>query len=304
MPSICQSGKNQSPINIKSDNALECSGNCELFFYYRSSTCNILNNSGEIILDYDSGSYVIFNSIVYELDKISFSIPSSHKIDSSGYPMEIFLYHKSMDFGKVLIISVLADINDSSSLSRHFLDILMNSLPKKSGEEKIYNTPEDWNAFNLIPDSKAFYTYNGSLPRTPCVELVAWIVMDTPINISGSVYKNLKSVIGKNSRQIQKKNNRKIYYNLNGGQKTARNYGSKLKCYTDEELKQKCSCMCKEGQTIAYFPNIAGSIFFIVVCVTLVMLCVVFSLQSGLFEFSLKKFRNFIQYKPEVFKIE
>ena len=56
----------------------------------------------------------------------------------------------------LLIISVLVDINESSSMSRHFLDILLNSLPKKSGEEKIYNTPEDWNAFSLVPDSKAF----------------------------------------------------------------------------------------------------------------------------------------------------
>jgi carbonic anhydrase len=303
MPSLCQSGKYQSPISIKSNQALSCKGNCELFFYYRSSTCTILNNSNELILDYDTGSYIIYNSIVYELDKISFSIPSSHRIDSSDYPMEVFLYHKSMDFGKILIISVFLDVNDSSSISKHFLDMLINNLPQNSGEEKTFNTPRDWNIFNIVPESKAFYTYNGSLPHTPCTEKVTWIIMDTPVNISNSVYSNIKSVIGKNSRRIQKKYSRKIYFNSNISDKCNRNYGSKLKCYTDEEIKQKCSCMCKKGETIAYFPNIGSALLFIILCIVLIVVCLVLCIQFGLFDFTLKKFKNFIQYQPDILKL-
>lgn len=303
MPSVCLKGKEQSPINIKSENSYKCEGNCELFFYYRSSTCNILNNTNELILDYDMGSYILYNNIVYELDKISFMIPSGHKIDGAGYPIEILLYHKSTDFGKVLIVSVLCDVNDAVSKSKHFMDMLVNNLPRNSGDEKIYNTPEDWNAFHLIPEQKSFYTYTGSLPRDPCTESVEWVVMDNPINVSSSVYKNIRSVIGKNSRKLQKSHNRKVYFNPNLSNKCRRNYGSKLRCFTDEELRQTCSCMCKDGQNVGVFPNISGGIFFLLLCLIFITLCLVVCLQYGVFEFSLKKFRDFIQYQPDILNI-
>ena len=123
--------------------------------------------------------------------------------------------------------------------------------------------------------------------------------MDSPINISSSVYKNIRSIIGKNSRKIQKNYNRRIYYNPNLSNKCSRNYGSKLRCFTEEELKQTCSCMCKDGQKIGIFPNISGGFLLVFLCLIFIMLCLIVCLQYGVFEFSLKKFRNFIQYQPE-----
>lgn len=302
MPNVCNSGKQQSPINIKTSKTQECSSHCELLFYYRSSVCTIQNNSGNIVLDYDSGSYVIYNSIVYELDKISFSLPSSNKIDNSNYPMEMYLFHKSTDIGKVLIVSVFLDVNDASSKSKAFFDMLSSDLPKISGSEKYYNTPEDWNVFNALPEIKAFYTYNGSLVQHPCTENVTWIVMDTPTNIGTGSYRNLKSIIGKNSRHTQKLNNRVVYYNPNSSGKASRNYGSKLRCYTDTELRQACKCMCKDGQTVATFPNINGTLLFVVCLLLLITLVIYIAIQKGLF--SLKPLKDFIRHQPKVLMLQ
>ena len=41
-------------------------------------------------MDYDNGSYVMFNNEVYELDKLSFTIPASHKLDGFSYPRDAF----------------------------------------------------------------------------------------------------------------------------------------------------------------------------------------------------------------------
>ena len=112
-------------------------------------------------------------------------------------------------------LSSSASISVWRAFSKSFFDILLHTLPTNSGDEKIYNTPEDWNAFNIIPSSKSFYTYNGSLPRSPCTELVAWIIMDSPVNMSSDIYKNIRGITGKNSRQIQKRHNRQVYYNEN-----------------------------------------------------------------------------------------
>ena len=128
--------------------------------------------------------------------------------------------------------------------------------------------------------------------------------MDSPVNMSSDIYKNIRGITGKNSRQIQKRHNRKVYYNENISEKCSRNYGSKLRCFTDEELKQTCSCMCKDGQTIAIFPHINGSILFVVLCLILIAICLAICFQKGLFDFSLKKLKNFIQYQPNILKVK
>ena len=74
---FCASGKYQSPIDIKSNNTIRCGALCDLTFYYRTSKANIINADKRILLDYDTGSYVMYNNEVYELDKISFSVPAA-----------------------------------------------------------------------------------------------------------------------------------------------------------------------------------------------------------------------------------
>lgn len=296
MTNLCKEGVHQSPINIKSNNVAQCEGLCELLFYYRSSSCNIMNNGGNIVLDYDAGSYVIYNTIVYELDKISFTNPSSNQVDGSSYSLEMFLYHKSTDLGKVLILSVFLDVNDATSRSKAFFDILANTLPNVSGKEKSYNTPEDWNVYQAIPESKPFYTFTGSLLQSPCTENVTWIVMDTPVNISNAAYLNVKALIGKNSRKLQSINNRGIYFNPNTGAKNSKNYGSKLRCYTDEELRKTCKCMLGVKDSDNFLGiNIKGGLILVLFLTTFIILVVYIGYTSGVFSGAFEKIMNFIQ---------
>jgi len=300
---LCKTGRLQAPINIKTDKTKRCEGNCQLNFYYRSSICSIANNSGNLIMEYDAGSYVNYNDLIYELDKISFTVPASNKIDGSSYQMEMLLWHKSMDIGKVLIVSVFIDVNDATSRSKQFFDILANTLPKKSGNENLYNTPEDWNVYDALPENKAFYLYSGSLPQSPCSENVTWVVMDSAVNISQTVYQNIKNIIGKNSRQIQKTHSRTIYYNPNNDIKNNRNYGSKLRCYTDTELRRKCKCMCKDGKTVDIFPSINKKWLLILLIILFIGLFIYVAIQIGLFNGVFTKFKDYIQSKPTVLKV-
>ena len=70
--SLCANGTQQSPINIISKNTKKCGATCDLTFFYRSSKLNTILSNKNLIIDYDTGSYVNFNQEVYELDKISF----------------------------------------------------------------------------------------------------------------------------------------------------------------------------------------------------------------------------------------
>lgn len=304
MSGICQSGTSQSPINIRTDKVVQCQGSCDIQFFYRSSICSVENNSGNIIINYDAGSYINYNSLIYEFDKLSFSVPASHKVDHTTYPMEVFLWHKSMDLGKILILSVFVETNEATTKSKDFFNILSEGLPRYSGEERNYNTPEEWNVFSIIPENKAFYLYQGSLPQSPCTENVTWVVFDTSVNISNTIYQSIKTVIGKNSRQIQSVNGRTIYYNSNNEAKGNRNYGSKLRCYTDTELRKTCQCMCKDKTQINQFPGINTGLLLILLLAVFVIGIGFIIYKMGLFSGIKGKMRDFISKTPQVLQME
>lgn len=245
--SVCTRGKLQSPINIISKKTKRCGLRCDLMFYYRPSACRMKNLDKQVLIQYDSGSYVIFNSQVYELDQFSFTVPSSHKLDGTSYPVELNIYHRSPETNKALIISVFIDVSEASSTSMAFFNTFIPFLPRVSTTEKVINMSKDWNLYRTIPKNKAFYNYEGSLLLPPCTENVSWIVMDSAINMNTDCYTNLKMILGKNIRPIQRTYSRNIYYNPNNAAKNNKNFGSKLKCYTDEQLASRCACLMKNN---------------------------------------------------------
>ena len=145
-------------------------------------------------MDYDNGSYILYNSEVFELDKISFSIPASHKIDGYSFPIEAQLYHRSPDTGGIVILSVFIDVNDATSRSNMFFELFANMLPKTASKQVNINTPDNWNIFDIVPETKSFFTYKGSLPRSPCSENVTWIIMDSSVTVVQTFMILLKNI--------------------------------------------------------------------------------------------------------------
>lgn len=251
---LCSTGRQQSPINLNSNSTVKCGVKCNLKFYYRNSRATLNNDGRNIIVKYDQGSYVNFNSDTYELDSITFSLPGSHQIDNYSYPIEIQLNHINPINGAILIISIMGELNDALSKSSIFLDQITDKLPvrKNTGSATTINMPEDWNAFNLIPDAKSFMTYSGSLPRSPCTEMVTWIVFDNEVNVSTRFHDSLRGITGNNSRPLQPLNDRKIFYNGNSDIANTTNYGSGIKCYSEAEFKKACSCSTQNVDIINY----------------------------------------------------
>ena len=202
--SLCIKGKSQSPININTKNTKKCDSLCNISFFYRTSNCNLVLSNKSLIIEYDIGSYITYNSEVYELDKISFTTPSSHKVDKNSFPLEMHLYHKSSNTGKILIVAVFIDINDAFSKSKMFFDLFVDSIPKIKGDQKRVNMPKDWNIFNAIPENQSFFLYEGSIINSPCSEGVTWVIFDDSINCSEKFYNKLK-LISKNTTKAYKK---------------------------------------------------------------------------------------------------
>ena len=295
--SICSKGKNQSPINIISKSTKKCNTMCNLSFFYRTSNCNLILSNKTLLIDYDTGSYITYNNEVYELDKIAFTNPSSHKIDNVSYPLEIQIYHKSSNTGKLLIIAVFIDINDAISKPKMFFDMFVDSVPKIKGEQNTVNMPEDWNIFNIIPENKSFFLYDGSIINTPCTENVTWIVYDDPINCSEKFYNKIKSVLKNNTRSLQKLNNRPIYYRDNISNKSNRNYGTQLKCYTNKELIKTCSKLTGNKDINKVNSQRIFIILIVIIILILFLLFILWLIDKGFLKKYILSFKNILNKK-------
>ena len=297
MVNICVKGKMQSPIDIKSQKAIKCGALCDLMIYYRSSYCNIINAGSNMVLDYDNGSYVIYNTQVYELDKISFSTPALHTIDRFTYPIEVHLYHRNPDTSEILVLCVFLDVNDATSKSSMFLDLFGSNMPSKKGEQKNINAPDSWKVYDLLPENKSFYNYKGSLTRSPCTENVTWIIMDNPSNCTNGFYDRLRKCVSNDKRSIKALNGRKIYYNVNNNSKNKRNYGDKLRCYTDKEFRKSCAKLTSDKDIIKAHHEHLLKIAQTVALVILLILFILWLIQQDFFSNTAEKIKKFLGTK-------
>jgi carbonic anhydrase len=298
MSDLCSSGQKQSPIHIRSENAKSCMDTCSLLFYYRSSRCNITRDGNDLLLTYDPGSHINFNGEIYELERIAFTCPSSHKIDSKMGEMEMMLFHKSPETNKIIALSVLFEVSSSVNVSNEFFNSWTFGIPATKqafSQDKTINMHDNWNIFNTLPEKKAFYTYMGSTVKKPCAEGVRWIIMDELSTLTQQSYDNIYRVTGINSRKIQNTNSRDIFYNKNGSASNNVNKILNVRCITDETFREQCKLMMsKEMEDVQKSSSkVTGAIgtvlgVFILIIIVVCWKYGLFSKLFGAFNFNKK----------------
>jgi carbonic anhydrase len=86
---------------------------------------------------------------------------------------------------------------------------LWKQLPATEGDTLALTSPV--NAAGMLPRSRAYYRYNGSLTTPPCSEGVWWLVMKEPVSVSREQVEAFTKVIGHpNNRPAQPVNARSI----------------------------------------------------------------------------------------------
>lgn len=294
---MCKSGTNQSPIQLETKKAKSCSHKCKLLFYYRSSRCNITRSGRVFYIEYDKGSHVVYNGEVYELERISFTTPTSHKIDKSSGQVEAHLYHKSPTSGEILILAILYEVNEASSKSKVFFDNFIDFVPKTDKSINI-NMSSDWDAFYMLPVQKSFFTYSGSIINSPCNENVQWIVFSNFANLSDMAYRKISGIVGTNARAIQPTGSRDIFYNSNNSSKANENQSNPILCMTDKELRARCSAMSgKEEKNTRMYGDTKILISILVIVTFLFVLTVVIFIKFGVFDKLIEAFNSFME-KP------
>jgi carbonic anhydrase len=197
----CKIGKNQSPIDIRGAKAADLP---PIKFDYKPSPLKVIDNGHTIQVNYAQGSSIDVGGTRYELVQFHFHKPSEEKIDGKSHAMVAHLVHKSAD-GKLAVVAVLLDAGGASAL----IDSIWKNLPKeKEKEALVQNVTVD--ATDLLPKSRGYYTFQGSLTTPPCSEEVTWMVLKTPVKIAGSEIAAFGKIYPMNARPTQALNGRAI----------------------------------------------------------------------------------------------
>lgn len=191
-------GQNQSPIDIKASQKEDLA---DIEFNYKPGKLHVVNNGHTVQFNYDEGSSIKVNGSEYKLVQFHFHTPSEHTINGKHFPMELHLVHKN-DKNELAVVGVILEKGKENAAYKK----MWSHLPKKADEKK--DADLDINAAELLPKSRQFYSYPGSLTTPPCSEGVTWLVLKTPVNMSAQHIKQIKDIMKNNSRPVQPVNAR------------------------------------------------------------------------------------------------
>ncbi|MDN0086186.1 carbonic anhydrase family protein [Yersinia nurmii] len=198
---LCQDGRNQSPIDIRGELR---SNLAPLTMQYFTTALSIVNNGHTVQLNVPSGNKVQLDGETFMLKQLHFHSPSENTIKGKQYPMEAHFLHKNKQ-GELLVVAVMYELGKENVV----LEKVWQQIPKGLNQEEKIKQALDLNG--LIPDSKYYYRFSGSLTTPPCSEGVRWLVFKQPLSVSENQITQFKSVIHHdNNRPVQELHGRVI----------------------------------------------------------------------------------------------
>jgi len=192
---LCADGSAQSPIDIRDASALDL---VAIDFRYGESANHIFNNGHTIQVNIDAGSAIVYNGITYELLQFHFHSPSEHTIDGMPAPLEIHFVHQDPNSGNLAVVGILLTEGESENEA---YAVVFDHLPAQVGEPEAAGEPIALAA--LLPEARTFYTYQGSLTTPPCSEIVRWLLLDTPVELSAQQIAAFTAIYDGNARPVQ-----------------------------------------------------------------------------------------------------
>jgi carbonic anhydrase len=164
----------------------------------------VVDDGRSLVVKYAPDSWLSVNGIRYQLIELRFHHPAEMKIDGKGADMAIHLLHRD-PAGKTGIVAVPVVPGPENA---GFKTLLAN-LPLEKGKELAIDNVS-LNASALLPKTKGYYSFAGSLSTPPCTEGVQWYLMQTPIQATTEQISRIARVVGNNARPTQPRNDRDI----------------------------------------------------------------------------------------------
>lgn len=197
---ICEEGLNQSPINIITAINADLA---PLIFEGNAKATTFVNDGHTVQVNFQSGNYLTIDNKKYGLKQINFHTPSENLINGKPYPMEAQLVHADTNNNLAVVSVFFEEDTDNSVLNK-----LLRNLPEEENDQE--EIKSEILGYEILPNFKEYYRFNGSLTTPPCTEGVKWVVLKSPVEISKSQLEDFMAVMPKNARDIQELNARII----------------------------------------------------------------------------------------------
>jgi carbonic anhydrase len=190
----CKMGQRQSPINIREAKKSDLPA---VQFDYHASPLHIVNNGHTVQVNYAPGSFISVGENRYELKQFHFHHPSEEEINGRLFAMVIHLVHADSS-GNLAVLGVLLEPGAANPV----IESLWAHLPREAGTEQKFDDVRI-DASGLLPTSRGYYTFTGSLTTPPCSENVSWFVLKTPLAVSREQASAFGRIYEHNVRPIQ-----------------------------------------------------------------------------------------------------
>jgi len=201
--SFCKEGKNQSQVNLVADLHPELP---ELIFQYHGTPVHETHNGHSIQLKVQPGSFLEIpeRNQRFALLQGHFHSPSEHTVDGEHFAMEIHLVHSNED-GALVVVGIMIEEGEEDPM----LNRIWSFMPEKPGDTT--ESPLTVFEAGILPPTRDYFVYSGSLTTPPCSEGVKWIVLHKSLTASAQQIARFKEKVGRfTNRPVQDNNARNI----------------------------------------------------------------------------------------------
>lgn len=196
----CSEGRNQSPIDIVDPIEADLGA---IRLAYGGSTTAVLNNAHTLEIDVGPGNRLDVQGQVFELVQFHLHSPSEHRIQGKSFPLEAHFVH-SNDRGELAVLAVLFHEGPANS----GLATIGATAPRQVGRSEPLDAPVA--ELELVPETRAYYRYSGSLTTPPCTEGVIWLVLEATSTVAEAQVEGFVKLIGEDARPPQPLNGRVV----------------------------------------------------------------------------------------------
>lgn len=202
--SRCRDGQNQSPVDLVADFTVALP---ELVFEYKGTPLRETNNGHTIMVNVEPGRNFLAipeKQQRFQLRQGHFHSPSEHTVNGEHFPMEIHLVHAS-EKGHLFVVGVMVEEGDENAM----LNKIWSFMPEQVGQ----STAAPLTVFEagVLPPTREYFAYAGSLTTPPCSEGVSWVVLRAPLTASAAQIARFKERVGAaTNRPVQPQNARAI----------------------------------------------------------------------------------------------
>jgi carbonic anhydrase len=195
----CSVGTEQSPIDIGQTIKAQLGA---LNITWAKNVDTIVNNGHTIQLNAgDSSVLAVGSGGNYRLVQFHFHHPSEHLIDGKSFPMELHFVHANAA-GSFAVIGVFMAAGRTNAV----FSKIVSTMPEKEGPA--VKADPAINPNGLLPATRSYYRYSGSLTTPPCSQTVDWLLLTEPLQVADADVARFAKLYPMNARPVQKLNRR------------------------------------------------------------------------------------------------